>query len=101
MPPGTAFLKRNIFSMLPPAGRDVCAGEEYGYAGVVGSCAVKYHEPVGALTPFDIKKRTATRSLGDVGERAKISPLIGSMTPSDKILTERSGSFDFDSDAAT
>lgn len=38
-------------------------------------------------------KRTATKSFGDVGFRGMMFPLIGSITPTDKIYTERSTAF--------
>lgn len=61
------------------------------YAGSVGSSALKYHVPVGADPVFVISKRTATRSPGDVVRREITSPLIGTITPSDKARALRLG----------
>lgn len=79
--------------MLAPGARDACTGDVYGLAGFVGSCAVKYQGPVGVFPLFAIRNRTATMSSGDMGLRVTVPPVIGSITPTDKMRTERSTVF--------
>ncbi len=47
----------------------------------MGISAVKYQVPEEAVPTFAISKVTSARSFGDVGYRAKMSPLMGSITP--------------------